>query len=154
MCSASEQEIIEICLSFSSGTAAGYDHVSVDLVKDCAHFICCPLTHIINLSMTSRIVPDQRKIARVILIFKSGDKSSFSNYAPVSALPSFSKILYNRLLDYLRKHKILSYNQFRFRKHQAPEYDLKGCLCKNHPLNFASKIILPETLVTERLYQG
>ena len=28
---------------------------------------------------------------------------------------------------------------------------LRGCLCKNHPLNFASKIILPETLVTERL---
>ena len=32
--------------------------------------------------------------------------------------------------------------------------DLRGCLCKNHPLNFASKIILPETLVTERLHQG
>ena len=31
---------------------------------------------------------------------------------------------------------------------------LRGCLCKNHPLNFASKIILPETLVTERLHQG
>ena len=31
--------------------------------------------------------------------------------------------------------------------------DLRGCLCKNHPLNFASKIILPETLLTERLYQ-
>ena len=31
---------------------------------------------------------------------------------------------------------------------------LRGCLCKTHPLNFASKIILPETLVTERLHQG
>ena len=31
---------------------------------------------------------------------------------------------------------------------------LRGCLCKNHPLNFAPKIILPETLVTERLHQG
>ena len=31
--------------------------------------------------------------------------------------------------------------------------ELRGCLCKNHPLNFASKIILPETLLTERLYQ-
>ena len=30
---------------------------------------------------------------------------------------------------------------------------LRGCLCKNHPLNFASKTILPETLLTERLYQ-
>ena len=31
---------------------------------------------------------------------------------------------------------------------------LRGCLYKNHPLNFAPKIILPETLATERLYKG
>ena len=31
---------------------------------------------------------------------------------------------------------------------------LRGCPCKNHILNFASKIILLETLVTERLHQG
>ena len=34
------------------------------------------------------------------------------------------------------------------------DYLLRGCLSKNHPLNFAWKIILPETLATERLYQG
>ena len=33
-------------------------------------------------------------------------------------------------------------------------FNLRGCLCKNLPLNFASKIILPETLVTERIRQG
>ena len=71
---ASEQEIIEICLSVSSGTAAGYDHASIVLVKDCAHFICRPSTHIINLSTTSGIVPDQPKITRGLPIFKSGDK--------------------------------------------------------------------------------
>ena len=31
---------------------------------------------------------------------------------------------------------------------------LRGCLSKNHPLNFASKIILPEPLATERLHQS
>ena len=44
----------------------GYDHVSMDLIKDCAHLICRPITHIIDLSLTSGIVPDQLKIARVI----------------------------------------------------------------------------------------
>ena len=33
-------------------------------------------------------------------------------------------------------------------------YPLRGCLTKNHPLNLAQKIILLETLATERLYQG
>ena len=29
--------------NFCSGTSAGYDNVSLDLVKDCIYFICCPL---------------------------------------------------------------------------------------------------------------
>ena len=44
----------------------GYDYVSMDLIKDCAHLICRPITHIIDLSLTSGIVPDQLKITRVI----------------------------------------------------------------------------------------
>ena len=90
--------------------------------------ICRPLTHFINLSIISGVVPGQLKIARVIPLFKSGDKSIFTNYRPVSVLPAFSKILekviYNRLLDYLNKHKILSDNQFGFRKHHSTEYAL------------------------------
>ena len=43
-------------------------------------------------------------------------------------LPAFSKILekviYNRLLQYLTKHNILSDNQFGFRKHHSTEYAL------------------------------
>lgn len=90
--SVSEQEVIEICKSLKSGTAVGYDNVSVDLVKQCAQLISSPLTHIINMSIVSGIVPDELKIARVIPLFKSGDRSLFTNYRPVSVLPAFSKI--------------------------------------------------------------
>ena len=41
-----------------------------------------------------------------------------------------------------------------YRGENAVRTFLRGCLCKNHPLNFASKISLPETLPTERLYRG
>ena len=100
---ASEQEIIDICLTFTYGTAVGCDqNDGLSYIKDCAHFICRPLTH---LSMTSGIVLDQLKIVLVIPLFKSGDKSSFLNYRPVSVLTSFSRILekviYNHLLDCL-----------------------------------------------------
>ena len=68
------------------------------------------------------------KIARVVPLFKAGDKSSFSYYSPISVLPSFSKILeklvYNRLMDYLNKHKILSDNLFGCRKQHSTEYAL------------------------------
>ena len=66
------------------------------------------MTHIFNLSITSGMVPIELKIARVVPLFKAGDKSIFSNYRPISVLPSFSKILekpvYNRLIDYLSRY--------------------------------------------------
>ena len=90
--------------------------------------ISSPLIRIFNLSITSGMVPVELRIARVVPLFKAGDKSIFSNYRPISLLPSFSEILeklvYNRLIDYLSKYKILSDNQFGFRKNHSTEYPL------------------------------
>jgi hypothetical protein len=46
--------------------------------------IASPLTHIINLSISSGIVPDLIKIARVVPLFKSGDHRLQQNYRPIS----------------------------------------------------------------------
>ena len=62
-------------------------------VKESINYISEPLTYIINLSINSGVVPDQMKLARVVPLFKSGDKRLFSNYRPVSVLPIFSKFL-------------------------------------------------------------
>ena len=66
------------------------------------------------------------KIVRVIPLFKCGERDIFSNYSPVSILPPISKILervaYNRLLRFLNAFKILSDNQFGFRKHHSIAY--------------------------------
>ena len=117
--SVSEQEVIEICKSLKSGTAVGYDNVMIIII---------PLTHIINMSIVSGILPDELTIACVIPLFRSEDRSLFTNYRPVSVLPAFSKIferaIYNRLLSYLDKHKVLSNSQFGFRKNHATEYTL------------------------------
>ena len=86
-----------------------------------------PLTHIINLSIRSGIVPDRIKIACVIPIFKSGDSLLLTNYRPVSVLPVFSKLLekvvYNRILKYLDKHCIFK-NQYGFRKGLSTSFAL------------------------------
>ena len=49
--------------------------------------------HICNFSFSKGIFPLQIKIAKVIPMFKSGDKSQFNNYRPISVLSQFSKIL-------------------------------------------------------------
>ena len=130
---ASEEEIIEICGTCRSGSAVGQDSISMNLIKDLDSIdkIIFPITGIINLSITSGIVPNQLKIARVIPLFKSGEQDIFTNYRPVSVLPAFSKILervmYNRLLRFLNAFKILSDNQYGFRKHHPTAYAL-ACL--------------------------
>ena len=123
-----EQEILEICGSFRSGPASGYDQITVNVVKETVDVIIQPLTYIIDLSLSSGVVPDQMKIARVIPLFKSGDLSLFTNYRPVSVLPAFSKnlerIVYNRLINFLNKYSILSCNQYGFRKNHSTAYAL------------------------------
>ena len=87
-----EKEVTETCKSLKSRSAAGYDNISVDPVKECAQLISNRLTHIINLSIVSGVVPDELKVARVIPLFKSGDRTLFTNYRPVSVHQTFSKI--------------------------------------------------------------
>ena len=63
---ANEQEIVEICNNCRSGTAVGNDNISMNLIKETINLVISPLASIINLSITSGIVPEQLKIARVI----------------------------------------------------------------------------------------
>ena len=79
---------------YLSFTAVGHDNISMNLIKDSIDKIIFPATSIINLSITSGIVPYQLKIVRVTPIFKSGEQAIFTNYyRPVSVLPAFSNIL-------------------------------------------------------------
>lgn len=80
-----------------------------------------PLCKLINNSFSTGLVPDELKIAKVCPIYKNGDRAQFSNYRPISILPSFSKLyeklVCNRLMNYLSKHSILHNNQYGFRSH-------------------------------------
>ena len=60
------------------------------------------------------------KKAKIIPIFKSGDKNTFTNYRPVSLLPQFSKILEKlfqiRLEKFIDRNHIISESQYDFRR--------------------------------------
>jgi len=115
----SADEITRVVMLMQPKTSAGYDNISVETIKSVITYIAEPLSKIINKSFSTGLVPDQLKIAKVCPIFKNGDRSQFSNYRPISVLPTFSKIVEkltcNRLVSYLSKHTILCCNQFGFR---------------------------------------
>jgi retron-type reverse transcriptase len=84
------------------------------------------LTHIINLSLENGIFPTKLKLAKVIPLFKQGDRTNVNNYRPISLLPQFSKIFekvfYNRLSDFFEKFEILSKSQYGFRKKSSTSF--------------------------------
>ena len=85
--------------------------------------ILTPLRHICNTSLGQGIFPDEMKIARIIPLFKSGDKQNVSNYRPISLLPKFSKILEkifnNRLMNFINSNNLLYLRQYGFRKNMS-----------------------------------
>jgi hypothetical protein len=97
--------------------------ISVDFITNFSLTLSRPLSHVFSLSLSTGIVPSQLKIAKVIPIFKSGNKSIMDNYRPISLLNTFSKILekivHNRLSSFLNVNNLLSDAQYGFRKEHS-----------------------------------
>ena len=95
-------EITEIIGGLKT-SAPGHDGIPASIIKDTLHIIGKPILYIITLSLTSGIVPMELKKAKVVPIYKNGERNLFSNYRPISILPCISKILekvvYNRYIN-------------------------------------------------------
>ena len=116
-------EILRIIHNFPNNKAPGNDNINSKLLKEVSDVIAEPLTYIFNLSFETGIVPDLLIIARVIPIYKKGERNLPSNYRPISLLSIFDKILeklmHKRLSNFLETNKILYKYQFGFRKNHS-----------------------------------
>ena len=78
------------------------------------------LADLYNLCITDSVFPTRLKLAKVIPVYKYGDKTQPTNYRPISLLSHFSKILEKlistNLLSFLAQNNILSPQQFGFRQ--------------------------------------
>ena len=95
------------------------DNMNMYVVSKVIWLIVKPLAHIVNLSFTSGIFPEDMKIAKVIPWFKNGSKTDLTNYRPISIISQFSKILekiFGKILEgFLTVNNILSDCQYGFR---------------------------------------
>ena len=115
-----DEELLNIVHNAKDKKSKGYDGIDMCMLKKIIPHILTPLRHICNTSLSQGIFPDEMKIARIIPLFKSGDKQNVSNYRPISLLPQFSKILEkifnNRLMNFLNSNNLLYLRQYGFRK--------------------------------------
>lgn len=118
-----EKELHDIVSHFKGKRSSDWNGFDMSLIKNIIDCIVKPLKYICNLSLMTGQFPTKMKVAKVIPLFKSGDKHTFSNYRPISLLPQLSKILEkvfaNRLTDFILKHKILCEQQYGFRTNRT-----------------------------------
>ena len=103
-------EDVERVVSTLRNKQGGINNLPTNVLK---HIICTispALAAIVNRSLESGVFPDSQKIARVVPLFKDGDRSDINNYRPISVLTAYSQ-----LDSYLSTQGILIEQQFGFR---------------------------------------
>ena len=139
-------EITTIVSNLNNKKSAGDDNINNFLLKNIITSIVEPLVYIFNISLVTGTVPEVMKVAKVIPLFKKGNKEELNNYRPISLLSSISKVLekiiYSRTVDFLKTHKILSNHQFGFREKHCTSHALLTFLDKvTHSLdNFSHTV--------------
>ena len=120
-----EQQTLQIIKHMKNKLSTGIDNISNKIIKSAMHLLYKPLTLIINQMIQNNIYPNALKVSKVIPIYKKGDKLLFSNYRPISLLPSlskiFEKIILIQLTEYLDKNNIITAHQYGFRKKHSTE---------------------------------
>ena len=105
--------------------ALGLDGITARLSKDAAPVIAKPITYLVNLTISTGLIPAEWKNARVTPIFKSGARNDVNNYQPISVLPPVSKIMectiQVQFLVFLTEHDLLSDYQSGFQKKHSTE---------------------------------
>ena len=105
-----EMDITKIIEKLNQHKSVVNDDIGNYITKRVAKEVVKPLTLIFNLSISTGVVPNKLKIAKVLPIYKKQDAEIISNHPPVSFLPCFSKILeglvFDKCIDYIMKNSL------------------------------------------------
>merc|ERR1711888_253383 len=117
----------ELC-KLNPTKSTGIDGIKPIFLRNGADVIKSAVTHVVNLSIKTQVVPDELKSAIVKPLHKKNSRLEVGNYRPVSIMPNVSKILeravHEQLMKYLKDNKLLYEYQSGFRQ----SYSTDSCL--------------------------
>ena len=131
-------EVKELINMLPLKNSHGHDNISNIMLKTIVNEIVAPLVMLINQSMSQGQFPTMMKLAEVVPLFKSKDRSIETNYRPISLLTTMSKILekvvYTHVYKFLNVTGQISDKQYGFRAKHSCEHavgQLVGTVLKN-----------------------
>ena len=80
-------------IKYKLGKSTGLEGISARFLRDGAEILAGPMCHVVNLSITSELVPSLMKDTRITPLFKKESQLGCGNYRPVSILNVLSKVL-------------------------------------------------------------
>lgn len=114
------EDIIQIIRTLRNSKSTGVDGITTKVIKYVGSIISLPLSHIINLCISSGIYPNKLKTSIIKPIFKKEDRENMQFYRPVALIPIFSKIIekiiYKNFYDFFESYNIIVKEQYGFRK--------------------------------------
>ena len=126
-----------------SKSSSGLDDIPSTLLKLLNEDILFALSHIFNLSLKQGKFVDCFKVAKIVPVYKSGERNDINYYRSISLLSEFSKLLekivYKKLSAFLTKHNILFVSQFGFRKNRSTSQAATGTLLIENILHAMEK---------------
>ena len=94
------------------------NNYDMSLIKKIINCILYPINHILNNSIVTGLFPTGMIKSIIKQLFKNNENTHIINYSPIALLAIiskiFEKIIYNRLSNFIIKHKIINKNQYSF----------------------------------------
>ena len=128
----SPEYILRAMRKMKNKTSSGPDGFSPTLVKNIGSCLVYPLNFIYTSFMSVGKVPMAWKVSIVTPIYKSGLASDPGNYRPIALTSIFSKLMERiisaQILEYCRKHCLISEQQHGFLSKRSTTTNLLDCL--------------------------
>ena len=116
----------QLVTSLKQDKAPGPDNISPKLLKAAGESIVPSLVSLFKISVSSNMLPNVWKTARMSSVYKKGDKTDKENYRPLSNLCLPSKVMETLVSDTIKKHVMEDHNmitekQWAYRKGYSTE---------------------------------
>ena len=113
-------ELVKLFKGIETFKSSGFDDLSSRLCKDAFLVLTDQMRFLFNCSFDTGLFPEAWKEAKVVPLFKGGNRQAKGNYRPVSLLPLpgklIEKIVHNRVAKFFEENQFLDKNQGGFRK--------------------------------------
>jgi hypothetical protein len=142
------QDVKDILQTLQIGKVCGEDGISHQMLKATSETICLPLSILFTYSLRTCKFPSDWKLPSVMPSFKKDDKSSPSNYRPISLLSCVGKVMepvvYKYIYNDIIEHSLLYSYQSGFLPGHSTVYQLPEIydnICKNIDNRLSSIIV-------------